>query len=434
MDEGAAFVSAGCLPSRRCVQTSAPCAPCLARAALTDRSLSARAAAPGCAAAPARLPLPLLASRAYPPAQPSAPAAGPTVVVWFRGDLRLHDHPALTHALEEAGTVVPVYCFDPRQFGKTPFGFEKTGRYRAKFLVEAVADLRAALQKKGADLFVRQGRPEDVVPELCRSVGATSVFYHREVSYEEQQVEQALSEVLSKSQVEAKPFWANTLYHAEDLPFHVDDMPDVYTEFREAVQREGTVRAPLPTPEAVPPLRGGIASSLDMGAVPTLRDLGLVEPDPGVHGMHAFRGGEVEALSRLDMYISESRTVPDGRSVAVHLGADFSCKISPWLALGCLSPRRIHADLCARAAKAGQTSTYFELIWRDFFRFITQKYAHARLRGPKESSSSMRERGATANAIRATAATVGGHGASARATSPARNRAPVLAAAAAAPF
>lgn len=58
-----------------------------------------------------------------------APAAGPTgtVVVWFRGDLRLHDHPALTHAVEEAQKVVLVYCFDPRQFGKTPFGFEKTG-------------------------------------------------------------------------------------------------------------------------------------------------------------------------------------------------------------------------------------------------------------------------------------------------------------------
>lgn len=48
-------------------------------------------------------------------------------MVWFRSDLRVHDNPALTHALEEAGTVVPVYCFDPRQFGKTSFGFEKTG-------------------------------------------------------------------------------------------------------------------------------------------------------------------------------------------------------------------------------------------------------------------------------------------------------------------
>jgi len=64
---------------------------------------------------------------------PSYPQGG-KVLVWFRSDLRVHDNPALTHALEEAGTVVPVYCFDPRQFGKTSFGFEKTGTFRVVLL------------------------------------------------------------------------------------------------------------------------------------------------------------------------------------------------------------------------------------------------------------------------------------------------------------
>eukprot|EP00170_Pyropia_yezoensis_P003119 contig_13152_g3126 len=39
---------------------------------------------------------------------------------------------ALTHALEEVGAVVPVYCCDVRQFGKASFGCEKAGRYRAE--------------------------------------------------------------------------------------------------------------------------------------------------------------------------------------------------------------------------------------------------------------------------------------------------------------
>lgn len=64
-----------------------------------------------------------------------APQGG-KVLVWFRSDLRVHDNPALTHALEEAGTVVPVYCFDPRQFGKTSFGFEKTGTCRVVSMPE----------------------------------------------------------------------------------------------------------------------------------------------------------------------------------------------------------------------------------------------------------------------------------------------------------
>jgi deoxyribodipyrimidine photo-lyase len=277
--------------------------------------------------------------------------------------------------VEEGRRVVCVYCFDPRQFGKTPFGFEKTGRYRAKFLVGAVAELRDRLRAIGGELVVRRGRPEEAVVEVCRRAGARDVFYHREVSYEEQQVEDALDEACRAADVGVKRFWANTLYHCEDLPFDLADMPDVYTEFREAVQRDGVIRAPLPPPDGLPPP----PKAVDAGAVPTLGDLGLSEPDAAAHGLHAFVGGEGEALRRLAAYIGETRAVPAGRSAAVHLGADFSCKISPWLALGCVSPRRIHADLSERSAKAGQTSTYFELIWRDFFRFITQKYALSRI-------------------------------------------------------
>ncbi len=154
----------------------------------------------------------------------------------------------------------------------------------------------------------------------------------------------------------------------------VPDMPDVYSDFRESVQRDGTIRAPLPAPRALP----GLPRGIDVGEIPALTDLGLAEPDATAHGLHTFVGGEDEALRRLNAYIAES-LAPAGKSAAIHLGADFSCKISPWLALGCVSPRRIHADLADKAAKAGQTSTFFELVWRDFFRLISVKYAKQRM-------------------------------------------------------
>jgi hypothetical protein len=51
------------------------------------------------------------------------------VILWFRSDLRLHDNEALVRAVEASDAVIPVYCFDPRIFGKTyHFGFPKTGR------------------------------------------------------------------------------------------------------------------------------------------------------------------------------------------------------------------------------------------------------------------------------------------------------------------
>ena len=52
-----------------------------------------------------------------------------------------------------------------------------------------------------------------------------------------------------------------------------------------------------------------------------------------------------------------------------------STKFAPWLALGCVSPRRIYSE-CKRyeAERVENKSTYwvvFELIWRDFFRFMS---------------------------------------------------------------
>ncbi len=62
------------------------------------------------------------------------------------------------------------------------------------------------------------------------------------------------------------------------------------------------------------------------------------------------------------------------------LGADYSSKFSPWLALGCLSPRFIYEQVKEyEAERLKNDSTYwlvFELLWRDFFRFICAKHGN----------------------------------------------------------
>jgi hypothetical protein len=67
-------------------------------------------------------------------------------------------------------------------------GFDKTGPYRAQFILDSIADLRAALRAQGSELVVRVGRPEEVLPALVREVQAGAVYCHGEVTYEECQV------------------------------------------------------------------------------------------------------------------------------------------------------------------------------------------------------------------------------------------------------
>ena len=94
--------------------------------------------------------------------------------IWFcRNDMRLHDNPCLARIAAHKGEkeVLPVYLFDPRMFATSRRGSPKTGSFRAKFMLESVADLRDQLRSVGSDLLVGVGRPEDVLPprfELAR--------------------------------------------------------------------------------------------------------------------------------------------------------------------------------------------------------------------------------------------------------------------------
>lgn len=325
---------------------------------------------------------------------------GRTIVVWFRSDLRLHDHPALTQAIKEAaegGTVLPVFIFDSRSFGKTEFGFEKTGRYRAKFLIESVTALREMLRNLGSDLIVRVGKSDEILPVICRAIRADVVLTHKEVTLDDTVNDERTATALSNIGVDIQSFWANTLYDAADLPFDVNDLPDVYASFREAVQTQCKVRTPLPTPCRMPSLPGRTVLA---GDIPSLAQLGLTEPAPGSNDGEsplAFKGGESEALARVAAYVHDWKDMSDEHTAAVHLGTDFSCKISPWLSVGCVSARKIYAELVNSGCKAAVTTTFFELVWRDFFRFVTAKYnksSHPRRAGENGGiqKTSMRRR------------------------------------------
>ncbi|MEO0870150.1 MAG: deoxyribodipyrimidine photo-lyase, partial [Cyanobacteria bacterium J06642_11] len=219
------------------------------------------------------------------------------ILLWFRNDLRLHDHEPLHRALEQKAEIIPVYCFDPRQFGQTSFGFAKTGAYRAQFLLESVADLRSSFQAKGADLIVRHGQPEAEIPAIAQALNVDAVYWHEEVTSEELAVDAALAKQLTQLKIGYEVYWGATLYHPDDLPFEVSQLPKVFTSFRKKVEKSSSVYPAFPSPKQLPPL-----PKIDRGELPTLGDFGLEVKTPDSRGVMPFKGGETEALQRLQHY------------------------------------------------------------------------------------------------------------------------------------
>ncbi|GJM33282.1 MAG: cryptochrome DASH [Saprospiraceae bacterium] len=298
-------------------------------------------------------------------------------IVWFRQDLRVHDNEALIDALKSAREVVPVYVFDNRVFGgKTRFGFPKTDKFRAKFIIESVTALRNELKALGSDLYVRIGEPEQVIFELAHEIKSGWVFCNRERTQEELDVQDNLEKRLWTIGQEIRYSRGKMLYYTADLPFPITHTPDSFTQFRKEVERYVPVREPLPAIEEQFP---GLSLTLDFGKIPSLEDFALSDFKPDSRAVLHFRGGEQEALERLRHYLWESREIESYKERKNELmGSNYSSKFSAWLAQGCLSPKMIYHELKRFEADYGANeSTYglfFELLWRDFFRLIGKKY------------------------------------------------------------
>ena len=297
-----------------------------------------------------------------------------SILVWFRNDLRVHDNEILHEAVQKSSRIIPVYIFDPRYYSSTPFGTQKTGKFRTKFILESVQDLKTSLQNLGGDLLVLNGKPEEILPGIVKKYQADEVYHHREVAAEETGISSSVEDALWKMQINLKHFIGHTLYHKEDLPFPIKDIPDIFNKFRKKTEREGEIRPVFPTPESIT-----VPEDLETSAVPSLKDLGFDDFDLDERAVLDFKGGETEGLKRLHYYLWDSDLLKKYKQTRDQLiGGDYSSKLSPWLSAGCLSPREVYWEVNKYEKERGSNdSTYlliFELLWRDYFRFMFKKH------------------------------------------------------------
>jgi deoxyribodipyrimidine photo-lyase len=289
-------------------------------------------------------------------------------IIWFRNDLRTTDHAVLHHLAEAGHAVVAVYIFDERQWQPDPYGLPKTGVHRTQFLLESVRDLDDSLASLGCTLLTAMGNPAAILTDLAKKYNCSTVYATKEHTREEVDHEAEVAAVLPLQLMEGL-----TLIHPNDLPFDLERLPDVFTQFRNGVEKRSAVRAPLPEPEQLHCL------VTERSSFPTLADFGYETAPPDPRQVLAFTGGALPAWDRLDHYFWGTKALSTYKETRNGLlGADYSSKFSPWLANGCISPREIWAEVKRYEAEiGGNESTYwllFELLWRDYFRFVAMKY------------------------------------------------------------
>jgi len=292
-----------------------------------------------------------------------------TAIVWFRRDLRLHDHPALHAACAEHDRVIPLYVLDDKLLH---------GRYaspaRARFMLGCLRALDEDLRALGSGLVVRHGAPEQEVVAVAQKTGARAVLWTSDVAPYARRRDSTVTEALRDADIDARPHGGGYLVDPSRPRTQGGKPYTVFTPFWRSiaeVERRPVYRAPTTLPS--------LPSSLRKGRIPSAAELTIDNsevPEPVVEPGEAAARAALKRWLRadLDRYADRHDALSDpGTSV-----------LSPYLRWGCLSARECE-ERAQRHGGAGAAAFIRQLAWRDF-------YAHQLLMYPKNVKQEFQER------------------------------------------
>ncbi|GAA4011757.1 FAD-binding domain-containing protein [Actimicrobium antarcticum] len=272
-------------------------------------------------------------------------------LVWFKRDLRLHDHAALTQAAA-MGPVLCLYVIEPEVWAA-----DDAANQHYQFLLESLAELAVALQRRGGHLHVASGDLTAILSDLYAQVPFAHLYSHEEtgngVTYRRDQ---------------AVACWCGE----HGVAWHETPQFGVVRRLsgRDKWQRKWEEHVRLPC-LPVPHLEFS-AWPLPQSRAPVSEQLGLDPHDPP----QRQRGGRRQGIAVLQSFLFDRSGQYRG-GISSPLSAPTACsRLSPYLALGALSLREIvHATRKQLAAlpadasrrKAGLTGFTSRLYWHCHF-------------------------------------------------------------------
>ena len=270
-------------------------------------------------------------------------AVNSAVIYWFRNDLRVTDNPAFAHAhkqaSQQASKVLAAYVHDPKHDAQTPWGFERMGAHRKAFLTERLHDLALQLKALDCELTELHGSPKEALLDFAMKQDTHHICCEDIAAPEEE----ADVDALKLAGLTVATWWHSSMLETGELPFDVENLPAVFTAFRNKVERCGLLpREPQN---------------------PLLSNKNLPDSAADKHLKNYFSND-------FALTYKQTRNQPMNWTPSEH----FSTQFSPWLACGAISTPMIYEKLKRFEAERGANdSTYwiwFELLWRDYFRFL----------------------------------------------------------------
>ncbi|GIK87390.1 MAG: deoxyribodipyrimidine photo-lyase [Betaproteobacteria bacterium] len=290
-------------------------------------------------------------------------------LVWFRRDLRDHDHAALAHALADGGPVWCAFVFDRGILDALPSPRDR----RVAFIHASLVELDAALRRRGGGLIVRHDFAREAIPRLADALRVAAVYANRDVEPAALDRDAAVAHALSDRGIALRTFKDHVVFERDEILSKAGTPFTVYTPYRNAWLAR--LAPPDLASHDVRPQRGALArppAEHDRG-IPALETMGFVAADLaaiGVEpGMRGARARFADFAGRIERY-GEARDFP---------AVDGVSHLSVHLRFGTISVRTLAAEAHARSLRPrgdGAAKWLSELVWREFYSQLLWHFPH----------------------------------------------------------
>ena len=287
-----------------------------------------------------------------------------TALVWFRRDLRCHDHAALHAALSAFDQVHCAFVYDTDILDALP---TRTDR-RVDFIHASLQELDGALDAmsraaggKGSGMVVRHGPALGSIVQLALELKADTVLANRDYEPAAIERDRAVAEQLAAHGIGWADFKDQVVFDRSEVLTQSGTPFSVFTPYRTAWLKKLDAFQLRAYPIEKYAVR--LAPKPEGETLPTLNDLGFTASNlaalPIPLGMHGARQLLDDFKTRIENY-RNARDFPARKGVSY---------LSVHLRFGTISVREL-AALAHRHGGEGAATWLSELVWRDFYQMI----------------------------------------------------------------
>jgi deoxyribodipyrimidine photo-lyase len=273
----------------------------------------------------------------------------PATIVWFRNDLRVHDHQALS-AAAGIGPVVPVFILDDG----APWPLGGAAKW---WLHHSLVHLAATLRALGSPLIFRRGPAAHVLRELIHETGAARIHVTRNIEAKATAYDACLAKMLP---VPLTSFDGLLLHDPQTLRTGNGGPYRVFTPFFRALRTAVSEATPLAAPASLEAPSAQLQSD-------DLAEWRLTprRPDWAAGFANDWSPGETGARTRLANFLaSRAATYAQDRDI---FAKDGTSRLSPHLRFGEISPRTVwRATQTSLGGEASAEKFLSEVGWREF--------------------------------------------------------------------